>query len=212
MDIDISKYLDELASIYKDIDRAYDEGAEHYEGFSCEGCMDNCCKNVFYHYTLIENLYFIEGFLDLPDDISEQGIGKAKDYVKVLGKNPFKEIQLSMMCPMNFEEKCEIYEHRPLICRIHGLPAVLYSPKGTQKWEGCWRFGEQHGDRIDFEIDRTAFYTRLASLERDLREEMSFMQKHKKTIAEMIVDLTKDEITVVKKISPGDFHKDSHII
>ena len=46
---------------------------------------------------------------------------------------------------------------------------------------------DEHGDKVDFEIDRTAFYTRMASLERELREEMVFFQKNKKTIAEMII-------------------------
>ena len=213
MDIDISPYFDRLAPAYKEIDTEYDKVAKHYGSFSCESCEENCCVTVFYHYTLIENLYFIEGFEALPENKRKESIKKAEDYVKELADHPFGETELTIMCPVNFDGQCIVYENRPLICRIHGLPGVLHSPrKGEQKWEGCSRFTSMHGDSITREIDRTAFYSSVAFIERDLREEMVFTQKVKKTIAEMIVDQTKDEITLIKKMGPEDFHKDSHII
>ncbi len=213
MDIDISPYFDRLAEAYKKIDDDYDKVAKHYDDFSCEGCEDNCCVTVFFHYTLIENLYFMEGFEGLPEDKQKKAIQKARDYMKELVEHPFGETELSIMCPANFDGQCVAYEHRPLICRIHGLPGVLHSPrKGVQKWEGCSGFVKKHGDSVTEEMDRTVFYSDIAFIERDLREEMVFVQKLKKTIAEMIVDQTKDEITLMKKMGPEDFHKDSHII
>lgn len=213
MDIDISLYFDRLSEVYDEIDREYDKAAKQYDTFSCDGCKDNCCKTVFYHYTLIENLYFIEGIGEIPENIREDIVRKATDYVENLGKHPFNAEELSIMCPVNVDGKCIVYKQRPLICRIHGLPGMLHSPlKGTQKFEGCLRFSTMHGDNIFHEIDRTAFYSKIAYIERDLRKEIVFTQKYKKTIAEMIIDQTKDEITLVKKMGPEDFHKDSHII
>jgi len=213
MDIDIAPYFERLAEVYSEIDAEYDRVAKEYDNFSCQGCEDNCCVTVFYHYTLIESLYFMEGFEALPEEKKKESIGRAEEYVKELGNHPFAETGLSIMCPVNYDGLCAVYEHRPMICRIHGLPGVLHSPqKGTQKWEGCDRFKKLHGGNITHEVDRTAFYTRIAFIERDLRQEMVFMQKYKKTIAEMIVDQTRDEITLIKKMGPGDFHKDSHIL
>lgn len=212
MDIDISPYLNRLSEVYDEIDHEYEKAARHYGNFSCEGCEDNCCRTVFYHYTLIENFFLVEGFGRLPDDEKKEIIRRAHDYVKSLSEKPFGETGLSIMCPLNVDGPCALYKNRPLICRIHGLPAVLESPrKGTQRWEGCRRFKET-GRNISHEIDRTKFYSLIAFIEGDLRKNMVFFQKYKKTIAEMIVDQTKDDVTLVKKMGPEDFHKDSHII
>ncbi|UCG78834.1 MAG: YkgJ family cysteine cluster protein [Nitrospirota bacterium] len=212
MDVDVAQYLGRLAKIYGEIGQEYDKAAGKYGGFSCEGCTDNCCTTVFHHHTLIENLYLIEGFEGLDVKKKEEAVIRAKKYVEELSDHPFDMTELSIMCPLNVEGKCEAYEYRPLICRIHGMPGILHSPKGTKEFDGCPVFMEQHGNSISHRIDRTSFYTDIAFIERDLREEMVFTEKHRKTIAEMIVDYTRDEITLSKRLRPEDFHKDSHII
>ncbi|GBD98630.1 hypothetical protein BMS3Abin07_00654 [bacterium BMS3Abin07] len=206
MDIDISPYLNRLAGVYKEIDNEYERVAGLYDNFSCEGCENNCCDTVLYHHTLIENLFLIEGFGEIDDDRKKEIISRAKDYVKELSKRPFDMTGLSIMCPMNFNGLCSIYEYRPLICRIHGLPAMLKSPQGgVQHWKGCLRFQDMHGQNISHEIDRTPFYTKIAFIEGDLRKEMVFMPNHKKTIADMVIDQTKDEIPLIKRLNPSDF-------
>ncbi len=37
-------------------------------------------------------------------------------------------------CPFLKDHECTIYEHRPLICRTHGLP-LLYVNSETEEWE-----------------------------------------------------------------------------
>lgn len=188
LDIDISNYLEELYGVYREIDSAYNEVARQYN-FSCEGCEDNCCRTVFYHYSLIEYFGVLEGFDSLPEDKKKEALQRAREYVAELNRMRTKETEMKRMCPLNFEGLCIIYEYRPLICRIHGVPGVLKHPvKGTRLFGGCRRFEQLHGNENATRIDRTEFYTKIATIETRLRSEMDYMLKFQKTIAEMILN------------------------
>jgi hypothetical protein len=52
--------LDRLAALFEQMDATYDAVAGQY-GFQCHGCEDNCCQTRFYHHTLIEYLFLMEG-------------------------------------------------------------------------------------------------------------------------------------------------------
>ncbi len=43
------------------MDLKYKEAADYY-GFDCTGCEDNCCFTRFFHHTLLEYLYIMEGY------------------------------------------------------------------------------------------------------------------------------------------------------
>ncbi|MBF0553933.1 MAG: hypothetical protein HQK96_05165 [Nitrospirae bacterium] len=204
MSIDITPFIDKLSGIFRASDALYLKSQNHYltigttgeEPFSCAGCSDNCCTTVFYHYTLIEYFFLAEGLSKITDPVMAEAIGeRSQAYYMEIVRNPFKTDSLRIMCPLNFHGKCVIYGNRPLICRVHGVPSSLSQPgKTTQHWDGCKRFLELHGGE-DFPvvIDRTPFYTQIAALEGQLRKEMVFFQKYKKTIAEMIIDFIRDE-------------------
>jgi Fe-S-cluster containining protein len=187
-ELEIAPYLEKLFEIYREIDNAYDKSARFYQ-FSCKGCDENCCDNIFYHHTLIEYFGLIEGFEKLEQEVREESIRRAKTYLKKLNKHRGKEEQIKLMCPLNYDGLCIIYDYRPLICRIHGLPGELNHPKkGRQQFSGCRRFERiAEKDRTEI-IDRTAFYTQIATLESKLRYEMDYMMKFHKTIAEMLLD------------------------
>ena len=69
-------YFKKIASIYKDMDRAYGEAAAHYD-FDCRGCADNCCFTRFYHHTHVEFFYLLEGFGQLDPDTRERMVVSA---------------------------------------------------------------------------------------------------------------------------------------
>ncbi len=187
-EFDASRYLEELYEIYRQIDERYQEVASIY-GFSCEGCEDNCCQTVFYHYTLIEYFALLEGFDRLPQKQQEESLRRAKAYIDQLNRYRQKETEIRLMCPLNQDGLCTVYQHRPLICRVHGLPGILRHPrKGRQVFEGCNRFQSLHQRREDLLIDRTPYFTRIATLESRLRTEMDYMLRFRKTVAEMIYD------------------------
>ncbi len=188
LEIDIGNYLEELYGVYRDIDRAYQEVARRYD-FSCQGCEDNCCRSVFYHYSLIEYFGVLEGFDALPEDSRNEALHRARDYVAELNRMRTRETEMKRMCPLNFDGLCIIYEHRPLICRVHGVPGILRHPlKGTRAFSGCQRFEKLHGSDIPHPLDRTEFYTKIATIETRLRAEMDYMLRFQKTIAEMLLN------------------------
>ncbi len=188
VDLDIGKFLEQLYGVYSEIDAAYDESAQYYN-FSCEGCEQNCCDTVFYHYTLIEFFGLLDGFDALPEDIQARSLQRAREYVKELNRFRGKEQNVKILCPLNYDGLCAVYEHRPLICRVHGLPGSFRHPsKGLKTFTGCRRFEETNKMERTNAIDRTAFYTRIATLESQVRREMDYLMKFQKTIAEMLLD------------------------
>lgn len=118
----MDKHLARLAEIYKAIDNLYDAAMKHYS-FSCEGCADNCCATKFYHHTNIEELYLAEGLKKLDEDKKKEILSRAEDVVKIHNSSPD---DVRVMCPLNENGLCIVYEHRPMICRIHGVPYQMF--------------------------------------------------------------------------------------
>ncbi len=194
---DMEPYIKQLENVFNDIDIEYKKGQSHYGGFSCEGCPDNCCKTVFNHYTLAEYFYFCEGLDKLEDSVMEDVSVRARDYFQQIARVGYAQESLEIMCPVNFDGKCIVYENRPLICRVHGLPSVLHTPgRKGQQWNGCNVFQEKNnGTDLTLIIDRTRYFTLIASIEKGIRQEMVFFKKYKKTISEMILDYLRGQIT-----------------
>ena len=57
-------FFNSLKITYEAMDRKYNEAGDYY-GFNCNGCEDNCCATRFYHHTLLEVLYILNGFNSL---------------------------------------------------------------------------------------------------------------------------------------------------
>ena len=84
-----------------------------------------------------------------------------------------------------------LYEQRPMICRLHGIPHALHQPGGrTLTGPGCDDFYRQCGRGSTTSLDRTPLYTAMADLEYRLREKLNYREKIKRTVAEIIVDNT----------------------
>ena len=64
-------FIDRLKQIYAAMDQAYNRAAGHYE-FVCDGCRDSCCRSRFYHHTIIEYDYLIEGLKTLNSEKREE--------------------------------------------------------------------------------------------------------------------------------------------
>lgn len=186
----MKQYLDRLSEIYRAIDRAYSEALRHYN-FSCDGCPDNCCVTKFHHHTLVEELYLAEGFKKL--DEAELGviILRAQNVAETHNSSP-EDIRI--MCPLNENGLCVLYEFRPMICRIHGVPYELFRNFKMEYGDGCYRFiMEKENVSKDFRINRTNFYLEIAQIEREVREKLNFTGRHKKTTAEMVLSIIRGD-------------------
>ena len=179
-------YLDRLAAIFRKMDERYEETAATY-GFICSGCENSCCRTRFYHHTLVEYFYLISGLESL------NSIDRTVLRSRALEVNSQWKTHSSpapdTMCPLNEAGRCRLYAHRPMICRLHGLPHELNHPaKGRATGPGCHEFVIQCGGKAYIPFDRTPLYRELAELEKSFRQETGLNGKMKMTIAEMLVD------------------------
>lgn len=183
-----AEFFSRLSGIYADMDAAYGRVAGHY-GFGCGGCEDNCCTQRFQHHTLAEFFYLFEGLRQADGDLAREMLSRAREVVVSYQAEAGTGRVLPLMCPVNFEGLCRLYGHRPMICRLHGLPHEFRRPDGfTARGGGCLRFEEMHPEAT-VRVDRTGPYTALAMLEGELRGRMGYSGRYGRTTAEMLVDM-----------------------
>jgi Fe-S-cluster containining protein len=180
-------FAEKLQAVFAAMDSAYAAVAEKYR-FHCAGCEDNCCRTRFYHHTLLELFYLHRGWSALESQQRAAVRSRAKDVCRQMTVQPPGGGASRSMCPLNHSGRCELYEYRPMICRLHGIPHVLLRPDGAKTaGPGCDAFERQCGSRSDAVLDRTPHYQALAALEQELRRAMEFSYRPKLTVAEMIV-------------------------
>ena len=187
-------FLDRLKSLYEDMDRKYREAADYY-GFQCTGCEDNCCFTRFYHYTLLEYLYLFKGYALLDTERQVEVKRRALEVCRETEKADTERKVVKLMCPVNISGLCLLYEYRPMICRLHGIPHELTSPGGlVSKASGCGAFTRTCHAKKYYTFDRTPFYREMAALEKKLKKTAGRMQKIKMTVAEMITSFEEERI------------------
>ena len=180
--------LERLRRVLDDIDAAYERAAAAY-GFVCSGCENSCCRTRFHHHTLLEFLYLREGFSELPADRQERIRANAAAVVAQHAQAAVSGAEVRPMCPLHAEGRCVLYAHRPMICRLHGIPHELRPPgRPAQQSPGCEEFHRRCGRPARHLLDRTPLYTELARLEAECRESLGLRRKIRMTIAEVLLD------------------------
>ena len=180
------------AQLFAGMDNAYEAVAVGL-GFNCLGCEDNCCRSLFFHHTLIEYFWLQKGFALLSDAQQEQVRRRATRVMVQQAASEGQETDEGRrpMCPLNIDDRCELYAHRPMICRLHGIPHKLHRPGGrTLTGPGCdtlYRLSSAKNPDAA-RLDRTPWYAALAQLERQLRDRIGYGAKMKMTIAQMILE------------------------
>jgi Fe-S-cluster containining protein len=186
-------FLIQLEALFDDMDRSYATAARRY-GFQCHGCTDNCCLTRFYHHTLLEYLYLQEGLRSVEPAVRQAVRARALEADGQLSTASPGQPAPRVMCPLNRQSRCTLYDYRPMICRLHGIPYELHRlDAGVTTYPGCDAFFDQcrqHG-RTDYTpFDRTPFYRRMALLEKALRANLAVTDKIKLTIAQMMAAIT----------------------
>lgn len=179
-------YLGRLEGTYRVIDNLYASAQRAY-GFGCEGCADSCCLTNFYHYTLVEELFLLRGFSSLPPEKKRLIAQKAGSVVEIYSSSG-EDVRVP--CPLNEKGLCVVYEYRPMICRMHGVPYLTFRQDGTVEYgTGCSRFiGKYSGrDFVFYPFNRTMFYHEVARIEKEVRAAAGVSIVPRKTIAEMLL-------------------------
>jgi hypothetical protein len=180
-----------VRDLYNRMSSAYDNAAACY-GFSCSGCDENCCEERFYHHSLSEFLYLFRGLESL-DEKSRQGVFiRARDVLQLYRIHDAEGMVRRVICPLNIDGLCSLYDYRLMICRLHGVPYKMRMPDGTEtQGAGChklnWDMSSEKNAACMF--DRTDLYRELSGIEIELRQKLGFGHRIKKTIAEMITDI-----------------------
>ena len=178
-----------LKHLYHQMDAAYDQTAESY-GFLCTGCDDNCCYSLFYHHTHVEQQYLLAGFSELSPARQKDILSRAKEYCSSAFR-PENDVQPpKKICPANENDRCLLYTHRPMICRLHGLPHELKVPgRPLIKGRGCAAGRFEQKEYVPF--DRTRFYQQMAEIEMVFRQTAQLSGKTKMTIAQILLSADK---------------------
>ncbi len=183
-------HINKLKHIYTEMDREYQAAAKHY-ALTCSGCMDNCCYTRFYHHTLAELLCLAEGLMTLERKVREEIESRAQDVCEKTEALDRQGKPVRLLCPLNVEERCVLYNYRPMICRLHGVPNELSRPgQGVIYSPGCETGTSLFEEKGYYQFDRTPLYIEMVKAEKGLREVSGYQEKMKMTVAEMILYLS----------------------
>ena len=181
----LSPFLEQLKALFQQIDAAYTHAATANQ-FICQGCQDSCCKTRFFHHTYLEYYLLREGILQVSRLDRNEIMGLAGNVLRK--SNMAGPVDGSSMCPLNSSGMCRLYEHRPMICRMHGIAHELIRPDGVRIYgSGCHLFETSISDKQPVRLNRTPFYKQMAELESKLRSAFGLHRRLKLTIAEMII-------------------------
>jgi hypothetical protein len=183
--------VQELEDIYDKLQQEYARVAGVLD-FSCSGCPDNCCDSYFLHHTYTEWAHLWRGLRRLDLQRQQALIARAKSYLAECTEEMAAGRRPQVMCPLNEDGLCVVYEHRLLVCRTHGVPATMTRPDGqTLRFPGCFRCQEivdGLAEQPPPHVERTPLLKRLALLENELLDnKRHLLPRVKITIAEMLV-------------------------
>ncbi|KAF0221718.1 MAG: hypothetical protein FD174_49 [Geobacteraceae bacterium] len=117
--------------------------AAHPQAIACRSGCSECCRGLF-DITLLDACYLKSGFNSLPSIVREEVREKVLqrlvglkelwpdfDRPYLLNYRPEEEWEALMPdddetpCPLLAEDgRCLVYDHRPMTCRLHGIPLL----------------------------------------------------------------------------------------
>ncbi len=182
------KALERLNELYQQMEQAYNKSAAQL-GLSCQGCTRNCCTSYFQHHTYLEWAYLWLGLQKCSPEKKRQYLLRAEEYVQSCQQLLTQGLTPKIMCPVNEEGWCGLYEYRLMICRLHGVPNKVILPNNEVRYfPGCHRSQAITANMTEVPcLDRTSFYSELAKLEKEFTTNSRFTRPRVKlTLAQML--------------------------
>ena len=144
MDIDLSQFFKKYEAIVAMADIAFNKVKDgHPECVKCKINCSDCCYALF-DLTLIEALYINQktrenfdgnkrGKLEEKSNIADRAVFKLKKKAYNELKSGTSEDEIikelatkRIRCPLlNEEDCCDLYEFRPITCRLYGIPVSI---------------------------------------------------------------------------------------
>jgi Fe-S-cluster containining protein len=144
MTIDLRPFFNKYETVVKTVDQAFEQvKAQHPQEVKCfEGCSD-CCHALF-DLSLIEALYinhhFNERFTGPEREALLEVANRADRQVYQIKRRAYKDLESGrseddiiaematerVRCPLlNEQDRCVLYEQRPITCRFYGIPTAI---------------------------------------------------------------------------------------
>lgn len=173
MEIDYTPHFEKYEALAKQASAAFDRvAAEHSDCVRCElGCSD-CCHALF-DLTLIEAIYINHRFnaafgpeekarvLDRANKIDRQIYKiKRKAYGELTSGKDETEIlaemaEMRVRCPfLDEDDQCILYDHRPITCRLYGIPTQIGDKAHTCGKSGFVQGSPYPTANLDVIVDR----------------------------------------------------------
>jgi len=144
MNFDFSAFFKRYEAISAMADQVFEKVRQQYPGeVTCETRCADCCHALF-DLTLIEAVYinhhFAEKFNRTDRDRLIEKANKADRHIYKIKRKAFQSVasgkseadvleELAMereRCTMlNDEELCDLYDYRPITCRLYGIPTAI---------------------------------------------------------------------------------------
>lgn len=174
---DIFKEYDSLVAkadkIFQDMQKDYGQCIK------CDIQCSDCCNAIFGLFP-IESAYINYHFNNLDEKNKAEILTRAEKSDKDLLAMQTKFQEFSgdpkkiteaiskerIRCPLlNDEQKCSLYQHRPITCRVYGIPTII-----NGKIHACYKAGFEKGQAYPaFDLD--GIYRELYRLSTDLLEQ-----------------------------------------
>ncbi|MEW6077545.1 MAG: YkgJ family cysteine cluster protein [Thermodesulfobacteriota bacterium] len=160
MDFDLTPYFKKYEALAKQADQIFDRVKNEYP--ACVNCKKGCtdCCYALFDLTLVEALYINHHFkktFGADAELMEKA-NKADRAIFRLKKRAYRDVKENnkdevavlyelgrerIRCPfLNERELCALYEHRPITCRLYGIPTAIQGMGHT-----CGKSGFNEGEK-----------------------------------------------------------------
>ena len=144
MAFDPTPYFRQYEALSQAADQVFDKVKSEYP--QCVKCKRECadCCHALFDLTLIEALYlnnrFQERFADASRERLLEKANRADRTIHKLKRKAYKDLQdgkeevdiltdlaaEKVRCPLlNDQDLCDLYDHRPITCRLYGIPTSI---------------------------------------------------------------------------------------
>ncbi len=214
----IDNLFSEYETITKKADILFHTVKEKYpDSVRCRIRCCDCCHAVFgifpieaafinYHFNRLERK--MRRDILRRAEKGENEMLKAKDVLKVFEEDPKMKVyglgKQRVRCPfLSDRDECQFYEHRPVICRIYGIPYSLEKDKKTRSYVCGLSAFEEKATYPTVKLDK--IYDQLCKLSLELLKEGKAL--HAETKATLMIPLARVLRMPFKDIIEGKFQE-----
>ncbi len=117
--------------LIEEVDRVTAELSDRYRAhLQCRAGCSACCHH---HLSVfgVEARAIRDALVDLPSTLQTRVEEQARAVIEL------EAMGAPVRCPLLIDERCSIYNRRPVICRTQGLPILMTANDGVEEVDWC---------------------------------------------------------------------------